>query len=508
MIERQMEVADSLSVILKIKNISKNFGLTQALKEVSVDIEQGEVIGLIGENGSGKSTLSSIVSGVYPASEGELELEGKPYKPTDTMDAQKHGISMIAQEMGTLPGIKVADNIFLGKEQLFTKAGVVNRKKMYSEAKKAMEKIGIEDINPEDPIVKYSLEERKLIEVVRALYSNPNIFIVDETTTALSQRGRDIIYKIIRQFQKENKTVLFISHDLEELMKVCSKLIILRDGVYITQLEKEEFDEERIKELMVGRKLTGDYYRSDYDGSFGKEVVLSAENLYVGTSLKGVSLELHEGEILGIGGLTDCGMHELGKALFGNEKPLYGKVRLGNGEEITSEKQAIQRKIGYVSKNRDQEALILSASILENTVLPSLSRIGKAGLILKGEEKKFTNQQVENLSIKCRDITQSVGDLSGGNKQKVVFGKWLGNQSEIFILDCPTRGIDIGVKAFMYQLMYRLKKEGKSILMISEELPELIGMSDRILIMKDGKVQESFQRSEELSEAVLIRKMV
>ena len=191
-----------MSVILEAKHISKNFGLTQALKDVSVTIDEGEVIGLIGENGSGKSTLSSIISGVYPQSEGELTLDGKPYKPADTLDAQNHGISMIAQEMGTLPGIKVADNLFIGKEQLFTKHGVVDRKKMYQEARKALEKIGIDNIHPEDPIIKYSLEERKLIEVVRALYTNPRIFIVDETTTALSQRGRDIIYQVIKNIIK------------------------------------------------------------------------------------------------------------------------------------------------------------------------------------------------------------------------------------------------------------------------------------------------------------------
>ena len=228
----------------------------------------------------------------------------------------------------------------------------------------------------------------------------------------------------------------------------------------------------------------------------------------MGESVKGVSLELHKGEILGIGGLTDCGMHELGKALFGNTQLLYGQVVLQNGERIKSEKQAIKNRMGYVSKNRDQEALILSASILDNTVLPSLSKLSKAGLITKKAERNFTNKQVEKMSIKCREITQDVRDLSGGNKQKVVFGKWLGNESEILILDCPTRGIDIGVKAFMYQLMYQLKKEGRSIIMISEELPELIGMSDRILIMKDGRVQKSFERSESLSEAALIQEMV
>lgn len=498
----------SSEVILKVKNVSKDFGQTHALKDVSIEVKRGEIIGLIGENGSGKSTLSSIISGIYPATSGELELEGKPYKPVSPMDAQQHGISMIAQEMGTLTGIRVADNIFLGKEQLFAGHGVINRRKMYQEAEKILEYSGIEDVRPEDPITRYSFEERKLIEVVRALYTNPRIFIVDETTTALSQHGRDIIYKTIRRFKKEGKTVLFISHDLEELMEICTKMIVLRDGAFIAELDKEEFGEDKIKELMVGRKLTGDYYRSDYDGSCQKEVVLSARNIHTRNGLKGVSLKLHKGEILGIGGLTDCGMHELGKALFGAQDLLYGEVCLGDGTVIRTEKQAIGHKIGYVSKNRDQEALILSASILENTVLPSLPMLQKAGLIMKKKEMEFTERQVKNMSVKCRQIQQPVGDLSGGNKQKVVFGKWLGNETEIFILDCPTRGIDIGVKAFMYQLMYRLKKEGKSILMISEELPELIGMSDRILIMKDGRIQNTFPRSETLSEAELIREMV
>jgi len=498
----------STEVILKAENICKNFGLTKALDNVSINIEKGKVIGLIGENGSGKSTLASIISGVYHPTSGNMEFQGKPYKPSDILEAHRNGISMIAQEMGTLPGIRVADNIFLGKEQMFSKYGIVNRKMMYHEAKKALEKIGITDIDQADFTSKYSLEDRKLIEVVRAVYSDPVIFIVDETTTALSQRGRNIIYKLMKEFRDSNKTVLFISHDLDEIMQVCDKLIVLRDGVLIKELEKEEFEEEKIKELMVGRKLTENYYRNDYDGSFDDEVVLKADNIYVKNALEGVSLELHKGEILGIGGLTDCGMHELGKVLFGIHKPLYGSVTLGNGKEISSVKQAIKNRIGYTSKNRDQESLILNASILDNTVLPSLSKISKGGLIFRRMEKQFTDRQVKNLRIKCREITQDVRDLSGGNKQKVVFGKWLGNESEIFILDCPTRGIDIGVKAYMYQLMYRLKKEGKSIIMISEELPELIGMSDRIMILSKGRHRKTFERSEDLSESLIIKEML
>lgn len=495
-------------VVLKIRNISKKFGLTSALKNVSFNLEKGEIIGLIGENGSGKSTLSSIISGVHTATEGSLELEGKTYKPINIIDAQKHGISMITQEMGTISGIKVADNIFLGKEEMFTHLGIINRNKMYKEAKKALSNVGIEDIDPKAPINKYSLEDRKLIEVVSALYIDPKIFIIDETTTALSQRGRDIIYRIIKEYKEKNRTVVFISHDLEELMEICTRMIVLRDGELIAELKKEEFQEDIIKELMVGRKITGEYYRSDYDGSISKDVVLNVKNIYLGDSVKGVSFELHKGEILGIGGLTDCGMHDLGKALFGNLKPIYGEIILKNGKKITNEGQAIKNKLGYVSKNRDKEALILSASIVDNLILPSLPKISKLGLITRTRERLFAKKQAEYLSIKFRDIYQDVKDLSGGNKQKVVFGKWLGNESEIFILDCPTRGIDIGVKAFMYQLMYRLKKEGKSIVMISEELPELIGMSDRIIIMKNGKIQNYFSRNPDLSETSLIKDMV
>lgn len=223
----------SSEVILKADHIVKNFGLTHALKDVSFQIERGEIIGLIGENGSGKSTFSSIISGVYPMSSGSLKLNGEDYKPTSIIDAQNHGIAMIAQEMGTLASIRVADNIFLGKEHCFTSHGLVDQKKMYREAQKALDKVGIKNIHPQDITSKYGFEDRKLIEVVRALYTDPDIFIVDETTTALSQTGRDIIYRIVREFREQNKSVLFISHDLSEIMSVCTKLIVLRDGDFI-----------------------------------------------------------------------------------------------------------------------------------------------------------------------------------------------------------------------------------------------------------------------------------
>ena len=307
---------------------------------------------------------------------------------------------------------------------------------------------------------------------------------------------------------EEGKGVIFISHDLDEILEHCTALTVLRDGVLIDTLEKERMEPELIKSLMVGRELVGDYYRSDYDPSYGEEVVLELKDVFDGRQLKGFNLQLHKGEILGIGGLSECGMHEVGRLAFGIEKPLQGHVKLGDGTEITQPSVATKHRVGYISKNRDQESLMITATVAENIELPSLKDLSKAGLVFSRDERKLVEEQRELLSIKCASINQSVNSLSGGNKQKVVFGRWIGNKSDILILDCPTRGVDIGVKQAMYQLMYSLKKEGKSIILISEELAEIIGMSDRILIMKDGAASGEFMRSSDISEHTLIDYMI
>jgi ribose transport system ATP-binding protein len=354
-----------------------------------------------------------------------------------------------------------------------------------------------------------NFEERKIVEIARAMYANPDLLIIDETTTALAQRGRGILYNLIKRMHEENKAVLFISHDLDELISICNTITVLRDGEVIDTLEKEQISIEKMRTLMVGRELTGSYYRADYDGSFGEEAVLEAQNVTSGI-LESFSLELHKGEILGIGGLADCGMHELGRVLFGIDKPITGKVTLKrNNIAVTDPKTAIRNGMAYVSKERDREAIILSASVKDNVVLPSLQSLSRTlGLITKKSETKMTDEQIKTLSIKCRDGNQLCKELSGGNKQKVVFSKWLAKKSDILILDCPTRGIDVGVKAAMYSLMTELKAQGKSIVMISEELLELIGMSDRILVIKDGKLQAELRRSEDLSERQIIQYII
>jgi ribose transport system ATP-binding protein len=496
--------------ILELKNISKRFGSVVALNAVSLDVYPGEIRGLIGENGSGKSTISSIAAGMQKANEGEMVFKGEPWNPTSMIDALQHGIGMIVQESGTIPGITVAENIFLAElDQFKNKVGIVNKKAMNQKADEVMAGIGVESVKGAMLMSSLDFQTRKLVEIAKVVMKQPEILVIDETSTALSHDGRTIMYQLIQKFRDDGKAVIFISHDLEEIMDVCDTLTVLRDGNLIRTFTKDEFDADAIRTSMIGRELQGDYYRSDFEATREEAVSITAENLVLGEELKGVSVKLHKGEIVGVGGLSACGMHTLGKALFGEAPLESGKVTTADGREIKDAATAMKEKIGYVSKDRDVESLCLSASIRDNIAIAGMDKYAIGGfLITNKKEKEYTGAQVKELSIKCSDQEQLTGQLSGGNKQKVVFGKWIGCGSEILILDCPTRGVDIGVKQAMYQLMVQLKKEGKTILMISEELPELMGMSDRILIMKDGEITKEFKRSAELSDADIIKYMI
>jgi ribose transport system ATP-binding protein len=283
---------------------------------------------------------------------------------------------------------------------------------------------------------------------------------------------------------------------------------VLRDGHLIRTFQKEEFDEDLIRTSMIGRELKGDYYRSDFTPSHMEEVTLTAAHICLPGVLEDVSLQLRKGEIVGIGGLSHCGMHDLGKILFGAQRAASGTVMVDN-VRITDETVAMKQGIGYVAKDRDTESLTLSASIRDNIAIAGMERFAvKNFLVLDSKEKQYVDQQIQALEIKCADRDQQVSQLSGGNKQKVVFGKWIGRDSDILILDCPTRGVDIGVKRAMYQLMVQLKQQGKSILMISEEMPELMGMADRLIIMKDGRIMKEFPRSKDLSDTEIIKYMI
>ncbi len=512
--------------ILEIKKLSKTFGPVTALKDVDFSLNEGDVLGLIGENGSGKSTISSIFAGMQkPTSLEKMTYKGKDWNPSSMLDALNYeghggGIGMIVQESGTIGGISVMENIFLGNLDAFRvfkfkngkTFGPINKKKMAQAAKEALENIGIKTIDPCALINSLDFQSRKLVEIAKVMLKDPDVLVIDETSTALAHDGRQILYGIINKFRGTKKAVVFISHDLDEIMEVCDSLTVLRDGKIIRSFLKDEYDPNAIRKAMIGRDLEGSYYRSDFDSTYSNEVLLECKNLSYSERVKNINLKLHKGEILGIGGLAHSGMHSLGKILFGAISKNDGEVVIyenGKSVSIKNEAIAMKYKIGYVSKDRDVESLDLPASIKDNIAIAGMEKyaVGKF-LIFDGKEKAYVDNQISSLSIKCFDRNQLVQQLSGGNKQKVVFGKWIGRGSEILILDCPTRGVDIGVKQAMYQLMYKLKKEGKAILLISEEMPELIGMSDRILIMKDGEIKKEFMRSKELSEADIIEYMI
>jgi ribose transport system ATP-binding protein len=376
---------------------------------------------------------------------------------------------------------------------------------MNREAQGLLDKYGFGRIKASAMVDDYNFEDRKLVEIVKATYFQPKIVVIDETTTALSQEGREELYKQMNRIRSEGNTIIFISHDLDEIKQVCDTLTVLRDGKIITHFSKENYDDDAIKASMIGREMQGDYYRPDNEPTWQEKVLLKAEHL-TGSGLKDISLEIRAGEILGIGGLSECGMHTLGKALFGSAMLTGGTVTV-EGKHYSDPQKATRLGVGYVSKERDTESLCQQASIRDNIAIGGLQHIQKKKLILKKRETAYVQKQVDALSIKCRHMEQPVSAMSGGNKQKVVFGKWLGAGSRILILDCPTRGVDIGVKQSMYQLIAKMKNEGKAILIISEEMTELIGMCDRLLVMKDGAVQKEFLRGN-MNEADIIRYMI
>ncbi len=496
--------------ILEMKHIRKTFASTVALGDVDLNVYPGEIRGLIGENGSGKSTISSIAAGMQKADSGEMLYHGKTWTPGSMIEALSGGIGMIVQESGTIQGVSVAENMFLGETKQFPGPfGSIDRKAMNTKADEALRAIGIQNVSGATPMAALDFQTRKLVEIAKVVMKDPEILVVDETTTALSQEGRQILYDLMKRLRDEGKAVLFISHDLEEIMEVCDTLTVLRDGAIIRHFTKDEFDADQIRTSMIGRELQGDYYRSDFTPSHWNEVAVELRNVSFGEALEDVSITFRKGEIVGIGGLSHCGMHPLGKILFGAIRPDSGEVVTGSGVRITSETVAMRENFGYVSKDRDVESLSLTASIRDNIAIAGMERYAVNNfLMLSSREKVYVDKQIADLSIKCADRDQSVSQLSGGNKQKVVFGKWIGRGSEVLILDCPTRGVDIGVKRAMYQLMAELKKEGKSIIMISEEMPELMGMSDRLIIMKDGRITKEFERSADLSDTEIIKYMI
>lgn len=495
-------------VSLRAENIDKSFGITHAVKDITLSFNKGEIRGLIGENGSGKSTMMSMLAGIYSIDSGKFIIDGKKLNVNNQVEANRNGVSIIVQEMGTLSGLTVTENIFLGNEDRFVKFGIKNTAAMDREAQALLDKYGFNFINATMMIDNYDFENRKLIEIVKATYFDPKVLVIDETTTALSQSGRDELYKHMNRIKDEGNTVIFISHDLAEVIKHTDSISVLRDGELIDTVKSSDVTEDDLKRLMVGRVLDDHYYRTDYGEAASDEVVLSAKNVTVPGQLKNISFELHKGEILGIGGLSECGMHEVGKAVFGASYDRTGEVTLADETPINSITTAIKHSIAYVSKDRENESLVINDSICDNICLPSMDELRVKHILLNKKLNQFADKYAKLISVKMVGIGQFVSDLSGGNKQKVALARWIGRDSDIVVLDSPTRGIDVKVKADIYALMSEMKKQGKSIIVISEEILELLGMCDRILIMKDGVLSGEFMRNSALTEEDFIAKMV
>lgn len=499
---------------LEIRGLSKRFGPTLANSNIDFKLAKGEVRGLIGENGSGKSTLLSQIAGLYSRDSGEMFVNGEPYDPHSPLDANAHKISMVMQELGVVGNLPASVNVFLGRTDLFAKSGIVSLKKMKKAAQEQFEKWDL-TMPPLDRMTDgMMIESRKMIELARALSVDPDIILLDEVTQSLSLNNRRKLYDLIKKFKEMGRSVIVITHDIEEMIEITDTITVLRDGEVVGNVVSAETTPDEIRMMMVGREVSGDYYRADMAPDYAEEVVLEVRDLTVPHEISDVSFDVHAGEILGFCGLSDSGIHSVGKAVYGLSKSSKGSVVLKTAANdsivIKTPTQALKNNMGYVPKDRDNEALLIHASIKDNFALPSLTELqGAAGLLVPAKVNRLASEMSEKFSVKCTGIFQPMDALSGGNKQKVNFGRWLAKDDlKLVILDCPTRGVDVGVKAYIYALMKEAKKSGIAMILISDELTEVLGMADRLFVMKDGVVTKEIRRDEDFTEQSVIGVMI
>lgn len=499
-------------VVLKIEKLNKWFGITHANVDIDFELKRGCIHGLIGENGSGKSTLTSQICGILQPTDGKMILGGKPYAPKSPVDANKNKIAMVVQELGVLGTLPAAMNMFMGNMKPFTKYGMIRLEAMKKAAKAQLLKYGFSGIPLNAMASELSIEQRKIIELVKALSIEPEIMVLDEISQALSHDNRERLYKIMADFTAKGRSIIMISHDLEETLSVCDRITVLRDGEAVTTIEKKDFDLDEIKRIMIGREMSGHYYREDTQESHSREVVLSVEHLFT-KSLSDISFELHRGEILGVCGLSDGGIHDLGKAVFAKEKKQSGEIIIKNKDKNVLVKKPgdiTGNKGAYLSKDRDSDGLMLAAPVAQNILVPSFKELaGPLGYISPRRARELAMRAKQDFEIKCVSVDAPVNSMSGGNKQKVNLSRWLVRDLDFVILDCPTRGVDVGVKAYIYHLLEKAAKEKNlAILLISDELPEVMGMSDRLLVMKNGKISAVLSRSEGFSENKIVEVMI
>ena len=489
-----------MSALLTMKNIKKSFSGVAALKNAELELNKSEVVALMGENGAGKSTLMKILTGIYSKDEGTVTFEGKEVEYKSVSESEEAGIAIVHQELNMMNDLTVAQNLFIGKER---KKGIfIDDAKMAEDAKELFKKLNV-DINPNVKIGNLTVGKQQMVEIAKAISTNAKVIVFDEPTAALTDSEIEELFKVINDLRDKGTGIIYISHRMDEINVISDKVIVMRDGEYVGTLVTKECTKDDIIKMMVGRTVFMEP-KTKSDVAADAEVVLRCENLNRGKHVRDVSFDLRKGEILGFSGLMGAGRTEVARLIFGADPMDSGKIYIhGKEVSIKSTKDAVNAGIGYLSEDRKRYGLLVDKSVEENTCLSSLEKFTK-GLFIDGSKSKTVSEKyVQELRTKTPSVTQIIKKLSGGNQQKVVIAKWLVKDSEILIFDEPTRGIDVGAKSEIYDLMERLVKEGKSIIMISSELPEVLRMSDRVVVMCEGRITGCLDISEASQEGIM-----
>ena len=487
-------------VILTMKDIDKSFPGVHALDHVNFEVKRGEVHALMGENGAGKSTLMKVLTGIYTKDSGSITFEGKEVEFHNTREAQDAGVVIVHQELNMLGHLTVAQNIFIGRE--FKKGVKIDDKKMNEEAKKLFEKLHI-DIDPTETMADLTVGKQQMCEIAKAISHEAKVIIFDEPSAALTEAEIEELFKIIRDLREQNLGIVYISHRMDEIKVITDRVTVMRDGTYVGTLITNECTKDDIINMMVGRVIYEDP-KTESTVPADAPVVLKVDHLNAGKMVQDVSFELHKGEILGFSGLMGAGRTETARAIFGADPKESGDIYI-NGEKVTinSPQDAVRCGIGYLSEDRKRYGIVVQKTVAENSTMACLQNFMSGIFINKKKEKKVAQDYVESLATKTPSVDQLVVNLSGGNQQKVVIAKWLINDCDILIFDEPTRGIDVGAKNEIYKLMNKLASEGKSIIMISSEMTEILRMSDRIVVMCEGRKTGEIGIEEATQEVIM-----
>ncbi|WP_460293432.1 sugar ABC transporter ATP-binding protein [Clostridium tertium] len=487
--------------MLRMEGVSKIFPGVKALDNVDITAYGGEVTALMGENGAGKSTLMKILSGVYQKDEGKVFIDGVEAHIKGIKSAEEYGVTIIHQEMSVLNNLTVAENIFLGNEKFHKFTGKINKKELVERSKLFLDQIGA-NINPNTLVSSLNVGEKQMVEIAKALTKNARVIIMDEPTTALTEVETKNLFKVIDSLKKKGIAIIYISHRMEEIFAICDRVEVLRDGKYAGNALIKDIDNDKLISMMVGRKIEDQFpYR---EVKSGKDI-LEVMNLNANVGIKDISFNVKEGEILGIAGLMGSGRTEVAKTIFGEYKKTSGSIKIkGKEVNIKNIQQAIDNGICYLSEDRKKEGCVLSLSVAENMILSNLKKYeSKMMSIDKNKAIKDVDYYIDKIKIKTPNRDQLIKNLSGGNQQKVILAKWLMLSPEVLIIDEPTRGIDVGAKKEIYELLNELKASGKAIIMISSDLPEVLGISDRILVMSEGRISGELKREEASQESIM-----